>query len=296
MNIQKTRLSERKTRIAKKFALMKKTANDALNLAIDIGTELILAKGEVARGEWTVWQSENLPFNRVQASRYIRIATHGAQAKALEQDADDPLTINELCELLPKTKEEPVITEADADKLAYAGLPSDKKSRDSDDWQTPHQYIEDARDVLGGIDLDPFSSTEANETVGARHFLTLADDAHATPWAGPDIKTVWMNPPYGRGAMAPAVDRFIDQYRNDAFAEGVVLTNASTDAYWYHALLRASSAVCQTRGRIAFISRDKTLSSNTKGQAFFYFGQNPAKFIEVFSKHGWCVSTGGYND
>lgn len=58
---------------------------------------------------------------------------------------------------------------ADVNRLGYIGrkpgaVPAD---RDADSWYTPASYIEAARAVMDGIDLDPFSSEKANSTIRA---------------------------------------------------------------------------------------------------------------------------------
>ncbi len=104
-----------------------------------------------------------------------------------------------------------------------------------------------------------------------------------------------MNPPYSRGASAQAVDKFLEQYDYGSFEEGIVLMNASTDTNWFQRMWKVASAVCLTNHRIAFEASDgKASSGNTKGQVFFYFGKNPAKFISVFEGNdvGVTVKTG----
>lgn len=55
-------------------------------------------------------------------------------------------------------------------------------SMDSDEQGTPPAFIRLARETMGGIDLDPASSPEWNEHVGATRIITKAENALRTPW------------------------------------------------------------------------------------------------------------------
>jgi phage N-6-adenine-methyltransferase len=284
-------LEQRAVRIRDDWQRMVAAGRNTVDLAIDIGINLQLVKDQLPHGEFTPWVEKNLKgtMKIVQARKYLRIAAHKAQVRSLTNSPDGPTSIDEIVKQLPATKDR---TSADPDQLGYAGVSEhNRKVRDSDDWHTPPQYIDDARLVMGSIHLDPFSTPEANEIVQADRYFTQADDALVTPWAHPQTRTVWMNPPYGRGMMAKAVKRFLDQ--RNSFEQAVVLTNASCDTYWFHDMARACDWFCLTLGRIAFISGDKELSGNTKGQAFFYFGPNIHAFKDIFGKHGLMLPSPG---
>src|SRR5260221_7395603 len=66
----------------------------------------------------------------------------------------------------------------------------------SNEWFTPSRYIEAARLVMGSIDLDPASCSEANQTVKAKRYYSIDDNGLEQPWYG----NIWLNPPYGRSA------------------------------------------------------------------------------------------------
>lgn len=68
---------------------------------------------------------------------------------------------------------------------------------------TPMEYIDAAREVLGGIDLDPASCAAANRIVQATRFLTVEDDGLSQPWSG----RVYLNPP-GDGNRGVLVKEF----------------------------------------------------------------------------------------
>jgi hypothetical protein len=95
-----------------------------------------------------------------------------------------------------------------------AGLAATKgrHSAENDSWYTDPDTVDRAQYVLGDrIDLDPASSPEANERIGARRILTREDDALSkqTPWFAPHERGqhVFLNPPGGtrkvEGAKRP---------------------------------------------------------------------------------------------
>lgn len=150
------------------------------------------------------------------------------------------------------------------------------------EWYTPAIYIEAARAVMGGIDLDPASCATAQEYIRAKKFYTAADDGLKQRWSG----RVWLNPPYAGKLVAAFAERMATQWIAGALTSVIMLTNAYTETSWFHALAGNANAVCFTRGRIKFISPHGEKCAPTNGQSFFYFGDNLAGFREAFSEFG----------
>lgn len=71
----------------------------------------------------------------------------------------------------------------------------DRTSQGSWEFYTPRPYVEIARLVMGGIDLDPASCEAAQRVVNADIFLTAADDGLSCieHWSG----RLFVNPPGG---------------------------------------------------------------------------------------------------
>jgi replicative DNA helicase len=54
------------------------------------------------------------------------------------------------------------------------------KLTENDQWYTPPVYIDAARQIMGGIDLDPASNELAQKTIRAEVFYSAEDDGLAT--------------------------------------------------------------------------------------------------------------------
>jgi hypothetical protein len=170
--------------------------------------------------------------------------------------------------------------------LGYVGM---SQSVDRNEWYTPQKYLSSVRLTLGEIDFDPYSDAIANKMVQANRFRSKEDDQGA--W--PEVKTVFMNPPYSRGSVERAVYELLEEWRKQDFT-AIVLTNNATETKWFQMLLLYANAVCLTDHRIAFYSVDgKAVSGNTRGQAFFYFGNNFQRFHTAFCGFGYTFPLPG---
>lgn len=153
------------------------------------------------------------------------------------------------------------------------------------EWYTPADYIELARQVLGAIDLDPASSEQANATVCAGTFYTEEDDGLQQEWVG----RVWLNPPYAQPAISQFAEKMCVEREAGNVLSAIVLTHNYTDTAWFQSLARTADAICFTRGRVRFVSPEGELAAPTQGQAFFYIGHDVARFAEVFADVGFVV-------
>lgn len=152
------------------------------------------------------------------------------------------------------------------------------------EWYTPPEYIEAARDVIGTIDLDPASSEIANQSVRATTFYSADDDGLSFDWRG----KVWMNPPYASELIGRFAAKFARHVQQGDITAGIVLVNNATETVWFSDLVSVASAIVFTKGRIKFLNVDgEPVGAPLQGQALIYFGDNPSWFIEVFSRFGW---------
>lgn len=155
------------------------------------------------------------------------------------------------------------------------------------EWYTPSKYIESARSVMGSIDLDPATSSIAQETVKARNFLTYKDDGLKHDWIG----NVWLNPPYSRDEIGPFVSKMVKEFAAGLMLQGIMLTSSYTDTEWFHLAMSAASAICFTRGRIKFLTPEGIeADAPIHGHSFFYFGTCANRFADEFIQYGGVMA------
>ena len=150
----------------------------------------------------------------------------------------------------------------------------------NNEWYTPAEYIEAARAVMGGIDLDPASSEIANETVKAEKFYTYNDNGLVKEWTG----RVWMNPPYSHPLISEFCTKLVE---SDNVTEACVMVNNATETGWFNILLEKASCLCLIKGRVKFNAEDgNPRYTPLQGQVVLYFGNRPEAFSVEFSNFG----------
>lgn len=181
-----------------------------------------------------------------------------------------------------------------------------RHSCDSPEWYTPSPYVEAARAVMGGIDLDPASHEEANRTVQAKKFYTEEDDGLSQSWTG----RVFLNPP--GGLVVEFWWALMLAWRNQHITQAVWIgysleqlqTLQSSDVVDFPTPL--DFAMCVPRRRIAFVENEakkaariekmtaagkvpNQKSSPSHANYITYLGDQPSKFVQVFGAFGQVV-------
>jgi hypothetical protein len=208
------------------------------------------------------------------------------------QDEND----NENTETVKPASEnsEPAPVDAIAALAAVPG-PEYTRAKFSGDteWCTPKPYVDLAREAMGGIDLDPASNGQAQETVKAKKYFTKADDGLRKEGRG----RVWLNPPYARELIPQFIEKMVEEYTSGRATAAVVLTHNSSDTEWWHLALKHCAAMCFTRSRIKFVKNgNPPPGSPPHGQIFFYLGDDVGKFKAVFETIGSVVTRNGWDD
>jgi hypothetical protein len=162
-------------------------------------------------------------------------------------------------------------------------------SSEHNEWFTPAKYIEAVREVLGDIDLDPASSTQANAVVRATEIFTQFDDGLTREWRG----RVFMNPPYGRtpehrSLAAAFCNKALVEFAAGNVEAGIILVNSLHSQTWQAPLY--DHAVCFVDHRIHFVSADgEENEAPTFQNIFVYLGRDLPKFADVFSRFGYVM-------
>jgi hypothetical protein len=159
------------------------------------------------------------------------------------------------------------------------------------EWYTPAKYVDAAREVMGGIDLDPASCAFANLTVKAARYYTTEENGLLQPWSG----RTWLNPPFvgrthgqNKSTNSLWVEKLVRHYQAGEIEQAVLLTVCRIDASWFRQLW--TYPICFSDHKVGFYGTEtkKILQeqSHPLGTIFVYFGNNEQRFIEVFSRFG----------
>ncbi len=163
------------------------------------------------------------------------------------------------------------------------GLDGKLRSADANhERYTPAGVVDAVRKVLDRIDLDPASSAQANETVGASSYFTRDTDGLNMRWRG----KVFLNPPFDDWpAWLAKLEKEIATGR---VKEAVVIGPANVCAF-RSLLLRGGLLLVPTeRPKFLDPSADRLIAPPF-GALICYWGEEKDRFVEVFGKQGMVL-------
>ena len=237
----------------------KATPNNNPHHQIRSGAELVKPKSEVIA---------EIGLRQDTAERFQKMAEHEdvvMEAIAEAEEHDEIITRSAVLKKIDEATHKPHVA----------------NNSGNNEWYTPMEYIEAAREAMGSIDLDPATSEFANKTVKATTYYTAETNGLDKTWSG----NVWLNPPYSADLVGRFIDKLVSERGN--YEQAIVLVNNATETEWFSKLVLHASAVCFTRGRVRYYKKDGTKGAPLQGQALVYIGDNPERFVMAFDGLGW---------
>lgn len=212
--------------------------------------------------------AKELGFTKNQISQFQRMAehedvVHEAIAKAKEND--EIVTRSAVMQKIDEAEHKPHVS----------------FNSGNNEWYTPTEYIEAAREAMGSIDLDPASSDIAQEVVKAKMYYTIETNGLDKPWRG----NIWLNPPYSSDSIVQFIDKLVEE--REHYQQAIVLVNNATETEWFNKLISIASSVCFLKSRVKFYMPDGKTGAPLQGQAMVYIGNRPTRFSDSCSNLGW---------
>lgn len=149
------------------------------------------------------------------------------------------------------------------------------------EYYTPSDIVERARMAMGSINLDPFSSEVANNTVKADTIFTQEDDGFTRNWYG----NIWVNHPFSRTNNPLIFPKAIREYELGNADQICLITYASTSEGWFRKAMKFPQ--CFLYKRTNYVLPDGTVKKGvTKGSVVTYIGDNVESFYNSFREIG----------
>ena len=190
-------------------------------------------------------------------------------------------TPEEQQQILEVPKREIARTIKNLKMLKTGGQAATASQTGNNEWYTPSEWIERARQAMGTLDVDPASSEVAQQTVQASEWYDQERDGLQQEWQG----NVWLNPPYARGLIDAFIEKLAEQFQSGIAKQAIVLVDNRTDTRWFQVLCSIASAVAFTKGRVNFYNETVESSSPANGSVFVYLGPCVQAFKQAFDSN-----------
>ena len=159
------------------------------------------------------------------------------------------------------------------------------EGKDSDEFYTPQEFIDTARNVMGSIDVDAASNDWANENlIKAPVYYTAKNSGLNKKWEG----NVWLNPPYSGELCKKFIHKLLKEHEAGRCKQAVVLCiMLPAGSKTKNALRDTAKAMCMVRDRIKFVRPNTDETQAIQFQSvFYYLGQHVGAFRREFNKWG----------
>lgn len=160
---------------------------------------------------------------------------------------------------------------------------------DKDTWQTPQETVDDFREALGTIDLDPCAGAKTSHAK-TNYRLEDGDDGLEQPWFG----NVFINPPFSH--KKKWLKKLEEELETGRVECAIMLTPDATDtkSWWHKYVAENAKYICFRYGRLDYVNPDPDGDDPgaTFGTAFSVYGDHiPTDLIDVLSDKGHVVKT-----
>lgn len=221
------------------------------------------------------------PLTSLAPEQQREIWTKAVETAPVDEEGQPHITAAHVQKVADKLVQRPTVASQPVEVTIF--------SHKSEEYYTPREYIEAAREVMGAIDLDPASCETAQGWIQAARFYTKEDNGLQRKWGG----RCWLNPPYsktnGKSNQGTWSQKLIGEYQSGRVVEAILLVKAALGYKWFEDFW-CDFPVCFARERLSFIRADGSSDGQSKqGTAFFYFGENANRFQKVFSRFGRVI-------
>ena len=151
-------------------------------------------------------------------------------------------------------------------------------------WCTPPKYVTPITEFFGSIELDPCSNSES--IVNAK--LELTEKGLDFDWTV--VKTVFVNPPYGRNGETSIYDWLKKCFMSRSNTEIIALIPVATNTkHWKDFVFKADVICFLFDTRLKFLINGNTENKGASMSCcLVYFGDRASEFVSKFSEYGVC--------
>lgn len=158
------------------------------------------------------------------------------------------------------------------------------KGDEEDERCITRKYMSSVRITLQPLTLDPCCERQKHYFMDAGYTgYSKSQNGLKQDWSGA-YSHIWMFPPYYD------VKRFVNKLLSSKFGAAIVLVANETETTWFKRLVELATAMLFHDGKMNFkIPEGKKYTGPERGMVFFYFGNDPDRFLKNFSQYGFGI-------